>query len=172
MTSRAIWASWVSAPTRVARTTSRPPTLTHPPVTVSPGPTSTGTGSPVSMEVSTADRPAMTTPSVAIFSPGRITNSSPTTSVSGGDGDLAAVAEHRRLLGAQVEQRRQRGAGLAPRPRFQVPAEQDQRGDADRDLQVGGVRPAALVPPAIHEKVIRSPMRPAPPKTSAYSDQR
>jgi len=35
----------------------------------------------------------------------------------------------------------------------------------------------ASVPPllaalAIHEKVIRSPMRPAPPKTSAYSDQR
>ena len=31
-TSRAIWASWVSAPTRVARTTSRPPALTQPPV--------------------------------------------------------------------------------------------------------------------------------------------
>ena len=53
VTSRAIWASWVSAPTRVARTTSRPPTFTQPPVTASPGPTSAGTGSPVSIDVST-----------------------------------------------------------------------------------------------------------------------
>ena len=37
-----IWASAVSAPTRVARTTSRPPALTVAPATASPGPTSTG----------------------------------------------------------------------------------------------------------------------------------
>ena len=55
-TSRAIWASWVSAPTRVARTTSRPPALTVAPTTRSPGPTSTGTDSPVSIEASTAER--------------------------------------------------------------------------------------------------------------------
>src|SRR5258708_2346831 len=42
-TSWAIWASWVSAPMRVARTTRRPPALTVAPTTVSPGPTSTGT---------------------------------------------------------------------------------------------------------------------------------
>ena len=36
-TSRAICASWVSAPTRVARTTSRPPALTVAPTTASPG---------------------------------------------------------------------------------------------------------------------------------------
>nr|WRX71469.1 hypothetical protein [Actinomycetes bacterium] len=77
-TSRAIWASWVSDPTRVARTTSRPPALTVAPTTASPGPTSTGTGSPVSIEASTADVPASTTPSVATFSPGRTMNRSPT----------------------------------------------------------------------------------------------
>ena len=57
VTSRAIWASWVSEPTRVARTSSRPPTLTVAPTTLSPGPTSTGTGSPVSIDASTADVP-------------------------------------------------------------------------------------------------------------------
>jgi len=77
-TSRAIWASWVSAPTRVARTSSRPPAFTVAPTTTSPGPTSTGTGSPVSMDASTAEAPSTTCPSVAIFSPGRTRNSSPT----------------------------------------------------------------------------------------------
>ena len=79
-TSRAIWASWVSAPTRVASTTSRPPALTVAPATASPGRTSTGTDSPVSIEASTADEPSVTSPSVAIFSPGRTTNRSPTAS--------------------------------------------------------------------------------------------
>ena len=78
-TRRAICASWVSAPTRVARTTSRPPALTVAPTTSSPGPTSTGTDSPVSMLASTADEPSTTRPSVATFSPGRTTKWSPTT---------------------------------------------------------------------------------------------
>ena len=84
VTSRAIWASWVSAPTRVARTRSSPPTFTVAPTTVSPGPTSTGTGSPVNIEASTAELPSTTTPSVAIFSPGRTRNTSPTPSCSTG----------------------------------------------------------------------------------------
>ena len=79
-TSFAICASWVSEPTRVARTTSRPPALTQAPTTVSPTATSTGTDSPVSMDASTAERPSTTSPSVAIFSPGRTTNRSPTAS--------------------------------------------------------------------------------------------
>ena len=83
-TSRAIWASRVSAPTRVARTTSRPPAFTVAPVTSSPGSTSTGTASPVSMEASIADVPRTTTPSVATRSPGRTTNSCPTASSSTG----------------------------------------------------------------------------------------
>ncbi len=83
-TSLAICASCVSAPTLVARTTSRPPAFTVAPTTASPGPISTGTDSPVSMLASTAELPSSTTPSVAIFSPGRTTNRSPTASWSTG----------------------------------------------------------------------------------------
>ncbi len=83
-TSRAIRASWVSEPTRVASTTSRPPALTVAPVTVSPGETSTGTDSPVSIEASTADAPSTTRPSVAMVSPGRTTKWSPTDSSATG----------------------------------------------------------------------------------------
>ena len=77
VTRRPMRASAVSEPTRVARTTSRPPALTVAPTTSSPGPTSTGTGSPVSSEASTAEEPSSTTPSVAIRSPGRTTKRSP-----------------------------------------------------------------------------------------------
>ena len=66
----------------VARTTSRPYVFTVAPATSSPARTSTGTGSPVSIERSTADSPSSTTPSVAIFSPGRTTKRSPTASAS------------------------------------------------------------------------------------------
>jgi len=83
-TIRAICASAVSAPTSVARTTKRPEVLIVAPATWSPAATSTGTDSPVSIEASTADWPLSTTPSVAIFSPGRTTNSSPTFSWSTG----------------------------------------------------------------------------------------
>ncbi len=79
-TRRAIWASWVSEPTRVASTTRRPPALTVAPTTVSPGATSTGTDSPVSMAASMAEEPLMIVPSVATFSPGRTTKRSPTAS--------------------------------------------------------------------------------------------
>ncbi len=83
-TSRAIRASCVSAPTRVASTTSRPETLTQPPVTEEPGATSRGSDSPVSREASTADAPSVTVPSVAIFSPGRTTRRSPARSAATG----------------------------------------------------------------------------------------
>ena len=79
-TMRAMRASWVWAPTSVARTIRRPPALMVAPMTRSPGPTSIGTGSPVSSELSTADSPSTTTPSVAIFSPGRTMKLSSTAS--------------------------------------------------------------------------------------------
>lgn len=81
-TSLAIRASRVSEPTLVASTTSRPETFRVAPVTESPGAVSTGRDSPVSMEVSTAEEPSTAVPSVAIFSPGRTTNRSPTWSPS------------------------------------------------------------------------------------------
>lgn len=78
--SRAIRASCVSAPIRVASTTRRPPAFTVAPVTASPTVTSTGTDSPVSMDASTAEDPSTTVPSEANFSPGRTTKRSPTAS--------------------------------------------------------------------------------------------
>ena len=135
-TSLAICASWVSEPTRVARTTSRPPALTVAPVTASPSPTSTGTDSPVSMEASTAEVPETTTPSVAIFSPGRTTNSSPTARSSTGIADLDAVAQHRDVLGAELEQRAQCGTGLPLGPLLEVAAGEDEHRDAGSDLEV------------------------------------
>ena len=79
-----ICASAVSAPTRVASTTSEPLALTVAPMTSSPGPTSTGTGSPVTIDASMLESPETTTPSVAIFSPGRTTNLVPTANSSSG----------------------------------------------------------------------------------------
>ncbi len=84
VTRRAICERAVSAPTRVARTSRRPPALTVAPATSSPGPTSTGTLSPVSSERSIAEEPASTTPSVAIRSPGRTRKRSPTRSSATG----------------------------------------------------------------------------------------
>ena len=136
VTRRAIWASWVSAPTRVARTTRRPPALTVAPVTASPGPTSTGTGSPVSSEASMAEVPSSTIPSVATFSPGRTTKRSPTASCVDGDALLDAVAEHGDVLGAQLQQGAQRGAGAALGPGLEVAAGEDEHGDRRGDLQV------------------------------------
>ncbi len=49
-----------------------------PPITSSPSPTSTGTGSPVIIEVSTAELPATITPSLGTRSPGRTTTRMPT----------------------------------------------------------------------------------------------
>ena len=77
-TSLPICASVVSEPMRVASTTRRPDVFRVAPVTGDPSSTSTGTDSPVSMDSSTAECPAITRPSVATFSPGRTTNRSPT----------------------------------------------------------------------------------------------
>ena len=93
----------------MARTTSRPLMFTVAPVTWSPGPTSDGIDSPVTSDASIAELPSTTTPSVAIFSPGRTTNRSPAVSESSGHPLLGPVAQHRDRLGAQGGQRGQRG---------------------------------------------------------------
>ncbi len=58
--------------------------LTAPPTTARPGPTSTGSLSPVISDRSRAELPETTTPSVATRSPGRTTNPCPGTSSSMG----------------------------------------------------------------------------------------
>ena len=74
-----------------------------------------------------ADVPSSTTPSVAIFSPGRTTNRSPTTSASIGMRTSRAVAQHGDVLGAELEQRAQGRAGAALGPGLEVAAGQDER---------------------------------------------
>src|SRR5262249_27482091 len=78
-TSVMIGASIVSVPTFSARTRSDPVVLIVAPITVSPARLGEGIGSPVTIDSSTADDPDTTTASTGIFSPGRITTSSPTT---------------------------------------------------------------------------------------------
>jgi hypothetical protein len=118
-TRRAIWASWVSDPMRVARTTSRPPALTVAPTTGSPGPTSTGTDSPVSIEASTAELPSSTTPSVAIFSPGRTTNLIPTASSSVGIRSSTGPAAPSRRTATSLAPSSSSAFSAAPARRFE-----------------------------------------------------
>ena len=139
-TRRAICARRVSAPTRVARTTSRPPALVVAPVTTSPGPTSTGTGSPVSMDSSTALLPSTTTPSVATVSPGPDDEHVAGGELRDGDALLAggpgALAEHRDVLGAQVEQGAQGGPGAALGAGLEPAADEHGGRDDGGDLEV------------------------------------
>ena len=76
-TSRMIRASVESAPTAVARTSSRPVPLMAPPVTLLPGCLSTGRLSPVISDSSSSLRPATTSPSTGMRSPGRTITRSP-----------------------------------------------------------------------------------------------
>ncbi len=142
-TRRTIWARAVSAPTRVARTTSRPSRLTVAPVTSSPGPTSTGTDSPVSSDRSTEERPSTTTPSVASFWPGRTTNRSPTATASTGTGTSAPSRSTMAVPVPSSSRRRRAWPDRLPGARLQPAAEQDQDHDDGRDLEVH-VGPAGL----------------------------
>ena len=79
-----IWASAVSAPTRVASKRKAPVRFSVPPITLAPTCFSTGMDSPVSIDSSTAEAPSLTTPSVAMRWPGRTTTVSPTITLSAG----------------------------------------------------------------------------------------
>ena len=79
---RTICASVLDGPAAVVRTTSVPVPFTVPPTTRASAAFSTGTGSPVSIDSSTAERPSTTTPSTGSRSPGRTTTTSPTVSAA------------------------------------------------------------------------------------------
>ena len=79
-----IAANVVSSPAALTRTSKRPDVLMVAPVTSEPGETGTGTDSPVIIEASTSESPSVTTPSAAIFSPGRTKITVPTVSSSAG----------------------------------------------------------------------------------------
>ena len=104
------WDSVVSAPVRSTRMSKEPEPFSVPPVTASPSVFSTGTGSPVSMDSSTALRPSITVPSMGILSPGRTRKMSPTlTSASGTVSVLPSFSTRSAVLGA-----RSRSARMAP----------------------------------------------------------
>ena len=105
--------------------------------------------------MSTAERPSSTTPSVATFSPGRTTKRSPTASCL--DRRSRAPSSERDVLGAELEQRRQRGAGAALGAGLEVAAGEDERrhdrgglevdlGSSPRPARGSGRTPSACRP--------------------------
>ncbi|MPM75465.1 hypothetical protein SDC9_122458 [bioreactor metagenome] len=97
----AIWASWVWAPTCRASMINAPVLLMVPPGTRSPSAACSGIGSPVIIEVSTAECPTQTVPSVAIRSPGRTRNRSPTRSSPSGTTTSRPSRITRTVVGAR-----------------------------------------------------------------------
>ncbi len=121
-TIRTIWASRVSLPTRSAIITKLLLPLTVPAVTRSPGPFSTGIGSPVSIDSSTALWPATTVPSTGTFSPGRTRRRSPGSMAASGTSRSALAAgpepgARRRAVGGVRSSRARSAAEVRPRAR-------------------------------------------------------
>ena len=94
----------VSSPTPVALTRSAPEWFTVDPRTLSPGSFSTGIDSPVARDSSTALLPSRTTPSVGIFSPGRMIITSLTRTSRVGTSS-SAPSRSMRAVGASSESR-------------------------------------------------------------------
>ncbi len=116
-TSRTICARAVSAPTFVADTRSVPFVLIVAPMTAEPGSLCTGRLSPVTIDSSTSLSPSSTTPSAAIFVPGRTSNRSPTTTSSVGISTASPSRTTRAAAGARSSSARI--ASLAP-PRARI----------------------------------------------------
>ena len=96
-----ICASTVAEPTCSERITRAPLVFIVAPMSLSPARLVTGSGSPVSIDSSTALLPSTTTPSTGTFSPGRTRSRSPTcTWVSGTSSSLPSAAMRRAVLGA------------------------------------------------------------------------
>ena len=81
----------------------------------------------------------MTTPSVAIFSPGRTTNSSPWHEFAHRHPVLGSAAQHGDALGTECGQRGQRRRRMILRAGLQVAAREHGGGDARGDLEVKGL---------------------------------
>ena len=116
-----------------------------PPVTRSPATFSTGTGSPVSIDSSTALLPSITVPSIGILSPGRTRKMSPTLTSASGTVSVLPSAEHaQRGLGRKVEERADGAAGFLAGPELEHLAEQHERNDHRRRLEIGRDEPMGV----------------------------
>ncbi len=137
------------APIRSVRTVSVPVMFRVAPVTRSPGPFSTGTDSPLSIDSSTALAPSTTTPSTAIRSPGRTRTRSPIPDLVRPDLRLGAVPDDAGRGRLAAEQGADGAGRLALGPGLEPPADQDEADDDGRGLververQTGGHRAAA-----------------------------
>ena len=104
--------------------------------------------------------PSTTTPSVAIFSPGRTTKRSPTAARRSG---RAARCRRRRgrddLLRAELDQRAQRCAGAALRARLEVAAGEEEHDHDGRDLEVDLVARAACATAQLERHAHARPRR-------------
>jgi hypothetical protein len=123
--------------------------------------------SPVSSEVSSAEAPLTTTPSVASFSPGRATNSSPTRS--------APTGTRRSTPSTSTVASRAPSSSSA---RTAAPARRFARASAYRPASRNAITTAATskyrwCPPepgsGSNEKSIRMPTMPAPPNSRAQT---
>ena len=140
------WARWtrstiraraVSRPTRVARMTKLPVPLSDAPMTSSPGPTSTGIGSPVSIDRSTLEPPSTTEPSTGTVSPGRTRSRSPTATASRATSRSSPPTTSRAVFGLEPDEPPDRAGCPDLGPGLQPPAEQDEPDDDGRRVEVG-----------------------------------
>ena len=134
-TRRCRWANTDSSATDATVTTNVPFPFRVPPVTKLPGPRSTGSGSPVSIDSSTGDHPERTVPSRGIASSGRTRMRAPTGRLSGGTKtpSWSSTPTTTRAVGGRSESRECIAfSAHAPRPHFDRPPGRqdghDQRG--------------------------------------------
>ena len=165
-----IRASAVSRPTRVARMTKLPVRLSDAPMTSSPGPTSTGIGSPVSIDVSTLEPPSTTDPSTGIGVAGP--DPQEVADRDRLERDLAVLGPSttRRAVFGLNPMRRRIGTGRPDlRPGLEPAAQQDEADDDRRRIEVGDGLDAGVhddLRPERHDHAV------APRRGRADRDQR
>ena len=135
-TMRTICCSAVSAPTRVARNEKAPVVFIVAPYTADPAVLSTGIDSPVSIDSSTADAPAITSPSTGSRSPGRTITMSPRSTSRVGTSSSMPSLMMRAVRGCRPIKPLDGLRRAPPRAGLEQLAEQDEDDDDDSRFEV------------------------------------
>ena len=135
-TSSTIRARAVSRPTRVARMTNEPVVLSVAPMTSSPGRLVDGSGSPVSIDSSTAETPSTTMPSTGTRSPGRTRSRSPGTTSASSTSASTPSRIRRAVDRLEADQPPDRGRGAALGPGLEPSPEEHEAEDDRRRVEV------------------------------------
>ncbi len=170
VTSRPIWATAVSAPTWVARTTRRPETFTVAPIASSPGPDVDGDALAGEQRRVDGRLPGLDHAVGGDLLPRPDDEQIADAQLLDGHAPLLAVrADEGDVLRAELEQRLQRRAGAALGARLEVAAHQDEdrhnRGDLEVELPLVEAErdqrpaPAARVPIEISVSIVAAPCR-------------